>query len=74
MAEYLRFQLNTPPHISLTSLVGVAGAHVMKLRFQQKVKKSSSLLALGMSLPDVDARVINRHASLLERQIVSPTA
>ena len=49
MAEYLRFQLNTPPDVCLTSLVGVAGAYIMKLRFQQKVKKSSSLLALGES-------------------------
>jgi len=54
MAEYLRFQLNTPPDVCLTSLVGVAGAYIMKLRFQQKVKKSSSLLAL------VDSQVHRR--------------
>jgi len=54
MAEYLRFQLNTPPHVNLTSMVGTVGAHVMKLRFQQKVKKSSSLLAL------VDSQVHRR--------------
>lgn len=46
MAEYLRFQLNTPPHVSLTSLVGNVGAYCMKARFQQKAKKSKTLLAL----------------------------
>ena len=47
MAEYLRFQLNTAPHVSLAGMVGSTGALVMKARFQQKVRSSGSLLAFG---------------------------
>jgi len=46
MAEYLRFQLNVAPHISLASMVGAPGALAIKARFQQKVRNSTSLLAL----------------------------
>jgi len=38
MAEYLRFQLNTPADISLSSMIGSFGAHCVKLNFQKKVR------------------------------------
>ena len=48
MAEYLRFQLNTAPHVSLSALVGETGAYIIKARFQLKVRNSNSLLSFGM--------------------------